>query len=392
MPTSCLQAAPAVGRAVSSAAEEAAMAVRIATFNTENLFRRPSVFRLSDAAQRKQVLDDFDRLVALLDKETYSDQDKQEISALILTHRAYSSDPDDPPLIYINQNRPGKKSGLFDTPPPGTQPTELPILAGGRGAWAGWAELGRDDLDMAAVGNTGRVITEVDADVLVVPEVEDRLTLDRFNRHVLGLGWQPYPVDLLIDGNDPRGIDIGILSRLPVTCVRPHLFDPDPRDPTKPLFSRDCPEYEIQLGEKSLVVLGNHLKSKFHDDPELRLAQAERVAEIYRAALERTPNVVVAGDLNDSPDSKPVGALLDTGLRDVMGHPSYHGEPGTHGTCHQKRDKLDYVMLSPALWEKVQNVGLETRGIFAHPNHFKSVQSKTDEASDHAALYVDVDL
>ncbi|MGW7384746.1 endonuclease/exonuclease/phosphatase family protein [Streptomyces sp. NPDC054794] len=368
------------------------MVVRIATFNTENLFRRPSVFRLSNAAQRKQVLDEFDALVALLDKKTYTDKDKDKISALILKYRAYSSDPEDPPLIHINQNRPGQKSGLFDTPEPGSQPTELPILADGRETWAGWAELGRDDLDMAAVRNTGRVIGEVNADVLLVPEVEDRLTLDRFNQHVLGLGRQPYPFNLLIDGNDPRGIDIGILSRFPITSVRPHLFDPNPVDPTKPLFSRDCPEYEIQLGQESLVLLGNHLKSKSGDDPELRLAQAERVAEIYRAALDRTPNAVVAGDLNDVPDSKPVAVLLDTGLRDVMSHPSYQGEPGTHGTCHQSRDKLDYVMLPPALWGKVQKVGLETRGIFAHSNHFKSVKAKTDEASDHAALYVDLDL
>ncbi|MGC0340897.1 endonuclease/exonuclease/phosphatase family protein [Streptomyces sp. SLBN-8D4] len=367
------------------------MAVRIGTFNTENLFRRPSVFRLPGATERKNVLDDFDALVALLDKETYTDEDKQKISELILKHRAYSSDPENPPLIYVNQNRPGKKSGLFDTPPPGSEPTELPILAGGRAKWAGWAELGQDDLDMAAVSNTGRVIREVNAEVLLTPEVEDRLTLDRFNEQVLGLGGQPYPVDLLIDGNDPRGIDIGVLSRFPVTSVRPHLFDPDPEDPTKHLFSRDCPEYEIQLGQESLVLLGNHLKSKFNDDPELRLHQAERVAEIYRAALERTPNVVVAGDLNDTPDSKPVETLLDAGLRDVMSHPSYQGDDlGTHGTCKRERDKLDYIMLSPALWEKVQNVGLETRGIFAHSNHFNTVKTKIDEASDHAALYVDV--
>ncbi|MBL1080840.1 endonuclease/exonuclease/phosphatase family protein [Streptomyces actinomycinicus] len=368
------------------------MAVRIATFNTENLFRRPSAFRLPDAAARKRVLKDFAGLVALLDKKTYTARDKDRISALVLEYRAYSSDPENPPLIYVNQNRPGTQSGLFTTPAPGTEPTELPILAEGRGSWAGWAELGQDDLDMAAVSNTGRVVREVNADVLLVPEVEDRLTLDRFNQHVLGLGWQPYPFNLLIDGNDPRGIDIGILSRLPITSVRTHIFETDPADPTRPLFSRDCPEFEIRLGSQTLVVLGNHLKSKFNDEPELRLAQAERVAEIYRAALERTPDVVVAGDLNDTPDSKPVGVLLDTGLRDVMSHPLYDGEPGTHGNCHHKRDKLDYVMLPPALWSKVQRVGLETRGIAAHANHFKSVHDKTDEASDHAALYVDLDV
>ncbi|MFC9929505.1 endonuclease/exonuclease/phosphatase family protein [Streptomyces sp. NPDC127190] len=371
------------------------MVVRIATYNTENLFRRPAAFRLADPAQRKQVLDDFDTLVALLDKATYTDADKKEIADLIVTNRAYDIDPDNPPLIFVNQNRPGKTTGLFDPPPPGAQVQDLTIHATGRGSWAGWVELVQDDLDMTAVRNTAQVVAEVTADIQLVAEVEDRLTLDLFNRHVLGAveGAQPYPFNLLIDGNDPRGIDVGILSRRAITSVRPHLFDPDPAHPDRPLFSRDCPEYEIQLGEgTTLVLLGNHLKSKFHDDPRLRLAQAQRVAEIYRAALERTPNVVVAGDLNDSPDSAPLKALLDTGLRDVMSHPSYQGDPGTHGTCRSARDKLDYILLPPALFDKVQRVGLEPRGIFEHQDHFGSVHSKLDEASDHAALFVDLDI
>ncbi|MFI2199929.1 endonuclease/exonuclease/phosphatase family protein [Streptomyces sp. NPDC020192] len=105
---------------------------------------------------------------------------------------------------------------------------------------------------MDAVRNTGRVVAEVGADVLLVAEVEDRPTLDRFNQHVLGeaLGGQPYPFNLLIDGNDPRGIDIGILSRHPITSVRPHLFDPDPAHPTRPLFSRDCPSTRSSSGTR----------------------------------------------------------------------------------------------------------------------------------------------
>lgn len=370
------------------------MSIRIATFNMENLFRRPTAFRLSDAAAREEVISDFAKLVALLDLPVYQDTDRTEIARLIKKHRAYEIDPANPPPIFINQSRPGKGSGLFKTSGSGAG-TRVEVTAKGRSAWSGWAELGQDDLDPEVVRNTGRVVSEVDADIVLTVEVEDRLALERFNTRILAgaLGRRPYPYNLLIDGNDPRGIDIGILSRHPIESVRTHIFDTDPERPDQRLFSRDCPEFEIRLDGTPLVILGNHLKSKFNDDPELRLAQARRVAEIYRAASERTPHVMVAGDLNDDPNSAPAVELGETGLLDVMSHRSYRGDPGTHGDCRSERDKIDYLLLPPPLWPEVQHVGLETRGIYADGiKPFDTVTSKTNAASDHAALYVDLDL
>ncbi|MFK0105552.1 endonuclease/exonuclease/phosphatase family protein [Streptomyces sp. NPDC091217] len=375
------------------------MTIRIATFNMENLFRRPTAFRLEKPDERDQVLADYAKLVALLDKPTYTDTDKAEMVRIIVAYRADRIDdpqhPDSkgPPPITINQSRPGKGTGLFDSTKP--LKTSQDITATGRGSWTGWAELGQDDLDMTMVRNTGRVVSEVDADIMLTVEVEDRLALERFNTQVLegALGRRPYPYNLLIDGNDPRGIDVGILSRHPITSVRTHVFDTREDRPDERLFSRDCPEFEIQLDGSPLVILGNHLKSKFRDDPDLRLAQARRVAEIYSAALERTPYVVVAGDLNDDPNSAPAVELGETGLRDVMSHRAYRGLPGTHGKCSREDDKLDYILLPPSLWHEVQHVGLETRGIFADGiKSFDTVTSKLTEASDHAALYVDLDL
>ncbi|QIJ62473.1 endonuclease/exonuclease/phosphatase family protein [Streptomyces sp. JB150] len=370
------------------------MSVRIATFNMENLFRRPTVFRLPDPQARARLLTDFAELVALLDKREYTSRDKERIAEIILDHRIHAFDPRNPPPITINEPRRTDEIRLYDTSGSGND-VKIEIKAAGRASWVGWAELGQDDLDLNVVRNTGRVVSEVDADVLVTVEVEDRLTLERFNTQVLAgaLGRRPYPYNLLVDGNDGRGIDIGILSRHPVTSVRPHLFDTRPDRPAKRLFSRDCPEFEIRLNGTPVVILGNHLKSKFTDDPALRLAQAKRVAEIHRAALQRTPHVMVAGDLNDDPDSETLAVLLDTGLRDVMSHRSYRGLPGTHGTCRTERDKLDYLLLPPSLWREVQHVGLETRGIFADGiKPFDTITSKSEAASDHAALFVDLDL
>ncbi|MGW0473180.1 hypothetical protein [Streptomyces coeruleorubidus] len=103
---------------------------------------------------------------------------------------------------------------------------------------------------------------------------------------------------------------------------------------------------------------------------------------------------MVAGDLNDEPSSEAIRALLGTGLRDVMSHPEYRGAPGTHGTGTSENQKLDYLMLPPPLWDQVQHVEVERRGIWA-PSTIKSfdtVTSKWNRASDHAAVYADLDL
>lgn len=370
------------------------MTIRIATFNTENLFQRPRVFALADEEKRRKTLEDFATLVSLLDHATYTTADKKAIAAILKKYDVPNGQSKTRPFL-VNETRGGAK--LFSVKQGGT----LEIVADGRAKWVGWAELITDDINRDSVENTGRVITEVDADVLLTVEVEDRLTLERFNEQVLTDQMGPkkrYPFNMLIDGNDSRGIDVGLFSRRPITAMRSHIFDPDPKT-GRPVFSRDCPEFEIELeGGKRLWILGNHFKSKGFGNPtdsaNRRKAQAKRVAQIYEEARKRSAHVVVAGDLNDTPDSVPLKTLLDTGLQDAMSHSSYTGEPGTYETGQSLKQKIDYLMFSPGLFRRVQAVDVERRGVFA-PHTFKSfptVTGKDTEASDHGALYADLDI
>lgn len=59
-------------------------------------------------------------------------------------------------------------------------------------------------------------ILAMDVDVLAVQEVEDINILRSFARDSLA---SQYPYQVLIEGNDPRLIDIGILSKLPVGAI-----------------------------------------------------------------------------------------------------------------------------------------------------------------------------
>lgn len=97
------------------------MTIRIATFNAENLFRRPTVFGLDDDERRKEILDDFNELVGLLDKEIYQDSDKERVTELIVKHDAHNSQAGDRRPFFINQPRGGAK--LFTVPSRAARPS-----------------------------------------------------------------------------------------------------------------------------------------------------------------------------------------------------------------------------------------------------------------------------
>jgi endonuclease/exonuclease/phosphatase family metal-dependent hydrolase len=155
------------------------------------------------------------------------------------------------------------------------------------------------------------VIGAVNADVIGVVEAEDGTTLRLFNKTVLpAVSVEPYDHVMLIDGNDDRGIDVGILvkKKYPTVSICSHVDDSDGEGA---IFSHDCAEYEIRLPDgKSLWVLLNHLKSKGYgkqaDNDSKRKRQAQRIQDIYEAHITAGHEyVAVMGDFNDTPDRDP---------------------------------------------------------------------------------------
>jgi hypothetical protein len=65
------------------------------------------------------------------------------------------------------------------------------------------------------VENTARVVAEINTHVLCLVEVESRPAMVEFKKRFLK-SKSRYPYEPLIDGNDPRGIDVGIFSHLEI--------------------------------------------------------------------------------------------------------------------------------------------------------------------------------
>jgi endonuclease/exonuclease/phosphatase family metal-dependent hydrolase len=233
-------------------------------------------------------------------------------------------------------------------------------------------------------------ITRMDLDVLAVREVEDIDTLRHFVSESLdGL----YRFAALIEGNDPRLIDVGLLSKRPFGGVTSWQYVADPLDPSQPVFSRDLLQVEILNDKRTgrlFTVFVNHLKSHFVPfdvaDPdaekkranELRKRQCEAAAKIIAAVMRPDSSYVVLGDMNDPPDSEFLAPLtqslqlnLVSGLTHATETRSGPGNPPPPTTLWTERFKasgkpaqytlMDQIWLSPALGTKLSDAFIERR-------------------------------
>ncbi len=184
--------------------------MKIAAFNVENLFDRAKAFNSDDPTAHQQVLDDHAELNKLFEKDIYTAADKARMLVLIerlgMLHRDEGSNATFTRIRKI-------RGQLIKRPRDSSLPRE--IVADGREDWVGWVELKTETVDETAMLLTARVIAEVGADVIAVVEAESRPVLKAFQTFMAEKMNLPetYRHLMIIDGNDDRGIDVGLASR-----------------------------------------------------------------------------------------------------------------------------------------------------------------------------------
>lgn len=156
----------------------------------------------------------------------------------------------------------------------------------------------------AKLAAVARVLARLDADVVILQEVENAAVLEELAARV------GYAEARLVEAGDPRGIDVAALTRLPVLAYVSHAGD---RDADGLVWPRDCTELHVDAGGRRLVLLGSHFSSPLSDDGTRRQRQARRMRAIADALASAGLAVVAGGDLNDEPGSPALDPLLGDG-------------------------------------------------------------------------------
>jgi len=380
---------------------------RIASFNVENLFARPKVFNTGGWTAGRPVLDAYREVNGLLARATYSAAAKRRIRDLLVKLDIYSVNASgavrrkrtqDPRWAWLRKNR-----GTFDREPADTTQS-VEITAGGRDHWIGWVALAKEATNEVGTRMTAKVIRDVRADVIGIVEAEDRPSLVRFNDEVLG-GF--YRHVMLVDGNDERGIDVGIMTRgnFEIESIRSNV---DTEDTIGTIFSRDCPQYEVHTsGGAEVHVLVNHFKSQSGGGGPKRRRQARAVRRIADRLVADGKHVVVLGDLNEGPASAGSQAA---NLRALFHNHSplvdcyslggfvTGSRPGTYDSCGL-RNRLDYILISRSLVPFFTGGGVFRKGLWGsrktRPTNWVTYSEMTEsmeQASDHAAVFIDLNI
>ena len=213
----------------------------------------------------------------------------------------------------------------------------------------------RDEVTKPAYVNEARqqrcaaVLRELNGDIVALQEVENRFVLQQFvDTHLADMGYRV----VLIEGNDSRGIDCALLSKLPIDAVtsyqhRQFLGE----DGMMQHFRRDL--LRVSLGapfEGDVYVV--HLKSQ-HGDEAADIVREAESAEILRIVQENGAGqngyrAVVIGDFNEVPELPTITQLTEGGLVDPMA--------GTEKYTYNKEPyltRIDFALMSGALASEV---------------------------------------
>ncbi len=266
---------------------------------------------------------------------------------------------------------------------------------------------------------TAEAIAATQAGIVCLQEIENLDVLRLFNRNFVSQklrtdrDWT-YRYALLIDGNDPRLIDVAVLSRYPFDYVRSHQW----MRIGKIGFSRDCLEVGFKLGNETLVVFVNHFKSMIQGREktmEKRRIQTTMVTQIIESRF-RNPsreNFVVLGDFNDHRDynhtrtgkaSPGIAPLLNKQyLVDLV----YDRLPledrwTQYWAKGDEYQQLDYILVSRKLADAnsrqkplITRDGLPKRATRYTGHRFEEIEKSNDpnlKASDHCPVSVSLSL
>lgn len=228
------------------------------------------------------------------------------------------------------------------------------------------------------------VLDSIRPDVLGLVEIGTSNDLAEVADGLERLGMQ-WPYREWLDASDPTR-RVALLSRFPIAQRNSRTDYTYMMEGRSMRILRGVLDVTVQVNDgysfRAIVV---HLKSKvpsrIGDQAFMRLEEARLLRRHVDGVLEQDPqaNVLVMGDLNDTPESAPIQAVIGEGpfrLFDLM-PVAGNGAHDTHyWAARGQYSRIDYLLASPAM----SNEFVEGSAQIADVPGWK-------DASDHRAIY-----
>ncbi len=198
-------------------------------------------------------------------------------------------------------------------------------------------------------------IKALNADVIAFQEVENRFYLERFIEVFLpDMG---YDNVVHFEGNDVRGIDVCLVSRVPIGPVRSHrhITFTGPEGGQR-RFNRDVLAVTIEPpNAKPFEAWIVHLKSnsggREFAEP-VRLGEARQLRTMLDQQLGDNPDarIIVLGDFNDTWESETLNTIVGSGPWALWSAASdLEGELPDTFNSGEYRSMIDFILCSPAM-------------------------------------------
>ena len=240
-----------------------------------------------------------------------------------------------------------------------------------------------------------RVIKSYDAsgkgpDIIFVQEVENKNVLSKLVSK--GLGGMGYQHIELLEGDDKRGIDVGIISRFPIVRSQIHSIINGDRIDTRGIL-----EVELEVEDQKVVLFNNHWPSQGNPTSH-RVASAQQLSKLAERHVKTADLILAAGDFNTIESEVPYPLSFLTNFEDVVAmarKAGYTIHPGTH-YFKGEWGSLDRVFVhkSSAIKPKLSTVEIMNRDFVLRnengvmvPNRFNHVNA--EGFSDHLGIGVE---
>lgn len=369
--------------------------MKIASYNIQNLFHRNR--SLVEKNFSKNVSNWFSELDALmkLDEHSTTHRDRiQELLFLVGFEKAHHT-----PYAVMR-----KRGGFLYFK---SKPVHNELMANELTNWNGWTALKTQPISDISTRNKARVITDINPDILVLQEVEDRYSWNDFNTQFLPAeDLEIFKKAMLVSGRTDLGLECGIAvkNNFVIQNLTVHEF-------------QNVQEQAIEFYEYHLKSSSGHqiafilaqlqeatLEKELSDN--VRKHQAQELANLYLDLTQRgCQEIIVTGTFNAASYCNSLAPLLrETNLKDITRHESFNVDVDLGRDASYYRmgaykmgvniKQKDYMLLSPKLFQNLKRAGLNRKGMWPSNKPewsiYPNIKNKSQAASEHPALWCEI--